>query len=117
MKAHLKIDGTAIKLPHTFKIERYNLTNSTRLANGDMSMELVAKKRKFYCTWLGISGRDMNKILELVWETSKVFFTLEFVEDNVIKTAVCYTGSIPKTLHRTGGEWVWKEVSINFIER
>lgn len=117
LKTNFQIDGVTIKRPHSFKTEFYNITKSNRLANGDMSMDLIAQKRKFYFTWDAIDANDAKTILDLLWYSKKVFYTLTYVEDNITKTAVVYTGSIPKELHMSGDVWVWKNFSFNLIER
>lgn len=117
MKSSYMIDGVAIKRPSTFKIERYNVTNLQRLANAEMCGDLIAKKRKFYFTYDAIDSSELNKILETIWETSSLFFTLTYVENNVTKTATVYSGSIPSELHRTGGKWIWKNVTFDLIEK
>lgn len=117
--AYFKLDGVAIKSPTSFKIERYRITEANRLANGDMSMEQIAKKRKFYLTWAGIDAANLNTILNIIWESDKLFYLLEYQENNVVKTATVYAGQIPSELHRTdrAGNWVWKDVELHFIER
>lgn len=118
MKTSFSINDIPIKRPHTFKIERYRITKSNRLSSGLMSMENIARKRKFYFTWEAIESKDLNTILDAIWETDECFFTLKYVESNVQKSAVCYVGSIPTDLHRTSdGSWIWKDVSMNFIEQ
>ena len=118
MKTRLTLDSIEIKRPSEFKIERYNITKAERLANGMMAMDLVAKKRKFFCTWGAISAVELNKLLDIIWDTDSVFFTLTYVESNTVKTATVYTGAIPTTLHRTDNvNWIWKDVNINFIEQ
>lgn len=117
MKSLYKIDGVVIKRPSSFKTEFYNITKSNRLANGDMSMELVAQKRKFYFTYNAIDSNEAKKILDLIWYSKKVFFTLTYIEDNVERSAIVYAGSIPKELHRTGGIWTWTNFTFNLIER
>lgn len=118
MKQSIKLKGVAIKTPSGFKIERYNITKSGRLSNGSMHMELIAKKRKFYLTWAAITASELNTILNLIWETNSVFFSFEYIENNVRKSATVYAGSIPTDLYRTDpANWVWKDVQINFIER
>lgn len=117
LKTNFQIDGVTIKRPHNFKTEFFNITKSNRLANGDMSMDLIAQKRKFFLTWEAIDATDAKRILDLIWYSRKVFFTLSYVEDNETKSAVVYAGSIPKELHRTGDVWVWKNFSFNLIER
>lgn len=118
MDGKFAIDGNEIKNPSKFKIERYNLTQSSRVASGQMMMELIAKKRKFYFTYEAISATELNVILDAIWETDEVFFELTYTENNQRKTATVYTGSIPTELHRgDDDEWIWKDVSINFIEQ
>lgn len=117
MEAKYKINGTPIKRPSNFKIERYNVTNLERLANAEMCGDLIAKKRKFYFTYDSIQSDELNNILELIWETNSVFFDLTYVENNTEKTARVYSGSIPTELHRTGSKWVWKNVTFNLIEK
>lgn len=116
--ANFFINGKPIKKPSTFKKERYNVTTMERLANADMVGDLVAKKRKFYFTYEAITARDLDKILEAIWDTNQLFYTLSYPENGVQKSAVVYVGSIPAELHNARGpEWVWKNVTFNLIER
>lgn len=117
--ANFQINGSNIKNPSEFKIERYNITNMERLANAKMVGDLIAKKRKFYFTYEGISGYDLDIILELIWETNELFFPLTYVENGVSKTATVYVGSIPTELHKAGRttNWVWRNVTFNLIEQ
>lgn len=117
--ANFTVNGVAIKNPSSFKIERYNVTNMERLADASMAGDLIAKKRKFYFTYEAISGEDLDTILEAIWETDALFFTLEYLENGVAKTAQVYVGSIPSDLHHAGRttNWVWKGVNFNLIEQ
>lgn len=118
MRSDYKLNGVAIKCPSSFKIERYNITKSNRLASGKMSMELIAKKRKFYFAYDAIDATELNVILDIIWETNAVFYTFTYVENNVTKSAVVYTGSIPNELYRTDdGDWVWKNLTFDLIEQ
>lgn len=112
-----KIGSTFFKSPTTFKIERYNVSTMERLANADMVGDLVAKKRKFYFTYEAITGTDLDIILNAIWETSALFFTLTYPENGATKTAVVYVGSIPTELHFASANWVWKGVQFNLIEK
>lgn len=114
-----KINGVSVKNPSTFKIERYNVTNMERLANAEMAGDLIAKKRKFYFTYEALSGKDLDVILNAIWETDKIFYSLEYQENGATKTATVYSGSIPTELHRAGkgANWVWKGVQFNLIEQ
>lgn len=117
--ANFSVNGVAIKNPSAFKIERYNITNMERLADAKMVGDLIAKKRKFYFTYEAITSYDLNVILEAIWETDSLFFTLNYVDNGVAKTATVYVGSIPTDLHKAGRttNWVWKNVTFNLIEQ
>lgn len=113
------LNGVAIKNPSTFKIERYNVTTLERLANADMAGDLIAKKLKFYFTYEAISGEELDKILEAIWNTNSLFYPLQYPENGIIKSATVYSGSIPSELHKAGAtsNWVWKNVTFNLIQK
>ena len=116
--AKFTLNGRGIKNPSSFKIERYNVTNLERLADATMVGDLIAKKRKFYFTYDAIKGSDLDNILEAIWETNRLFFTLGYMENGVRKTATVYSGAIPSELHSAKSkDWVWKNVTFNLIER
>ncbi len=113
------INGVAVKNPSAFKKERYMVTTMERLANAKMVGDLIAKKRKFYFTYEAITGEELDKILEAIWDSDELFFTLSYPENGEQKTADVYVGSIPADLHRAGktSNWVWKNVTFNLIEQ
>lgn len=114
------VNGTAIKNPSTFRVERYNVTTMERLANADMVGDLVAQKLKFYFTYEAISASDFDAILDAIWSSKKLFFTLEYPYQGEQRSATVYVGSIPSDLHRgamASPNWIWKGVSFNLIER
>lgn len=116
------IDGVPIKNPHDFQLESYTLTQSLRVANGDMQMDFVANKRKFVFTYTSIQSDDLDLILDLLWDklatTKQCFHALTYIENNINKTAIVYAGAIPRKLHRGhGAKWVWKDVQFSLIER
>lgn len=113
-----KINGVAIKNPSAFSISRYNVTSLGRLAGAKMVGDFVAKKRKFFFTYDAITGRDLDIILEAIWETEELFYTLDYKENNAPKSAVVYVGEIPTELHSAKTDnWVWKDVTFNLIEQ
>ena len=79
--ANFSINGVGIKNPSSFKIERYNVTNMERLANAEMVGDLIAKKRKFYFTYDAIKAKELNNILDIIWETDELFYTLSYLEN------------------------------------
>lgn len=116
----LKIDGTKIKTPHRFTTNRYNLTKAGRVANGDMKMDLIAKKREFNIGYDVISGTELKQILDII-DTDEVFFELEYVESGIRKSATVYPGAIPSDRFRGGEpssrEWYYQNVDFNLIEQ
>lgn len=117
MKSHFKINGVPIKRPTTFGIERYNVTNLARLADGTMVGDLIAKKRKFSLSYNAIESTHLNAILNTIWEVPSLFYSFEYVESNEVKTVTVYSGAIPSELFRTGSIWVWRNVEFALIEQ
>lgn len=114
--ANFTVNSVAIKNPTTFKIERYNITNLSRLANAQMVGDLIAQKQKFYFTYEVLTAKDLDIILGAIWSSS-IFFPLTYLENGVSKTKSVYVGSIPTELHRASGNWVWKNVTFDLIEQ
>ena len=116
--SNFKLDGVSIKNPTDFQPEDYPLTNSNRVGNGDMVMELVAWKRKFNFGYAAIDSTDLDTILNLLKGSTKMFHRLDYIENNIPKWAIVYPGAIPRKLHRGhGAKWVWKDVNFSLIER
>lgn len=112
----IKLNGTTIKKPKDFKISKFNLTKSGRVASGKMVMDLIAKKRKFEFSYEVLSGPDLDTILGII-DTDAMFFTIDYVENGVAKNATVYVGEIAAKKFRTDGVWYWKDVSFNLIEQ
>lgn len=116
--AHFAVNGIEIKNPSAFRIERFNVTNMERLANASMAGDLIAKKLKFYFTYEAITASDLDKILEAIWNTDKIFYKLDYEYQGEQRSATVYSGSIPTELHSAKSkEWVWKNVTFNLIEQ
>lgn len=115
---NFKINGVGIPNPTTFKIERYKVTNLTRLASAKMTGNLIARKHKYFFTYDALAARDLNRILDALWYAAGMFYTLEYRENNIVKTAKIYPGAIPTELHSAhSASWVWKGVNFDLIEQ
>ena len=115
-----KLNGKSIKSPSSFKLERYKVTTLERTTSGDMVGDLLAKKLKFYFTYEAIDAKDLDVILEAIWDCSGIFFEIEYPYQGETRRATVYPGSIPSELHRgtlSGKSWVWKNVTFDLIER
>ena len=112
----VKINGTTIKTPHSLDIEKYKLTKASRVASGKMHMDLIAKKRKFNFEYEVLKGSELDKIVDIL-DSSAIFFTLEYQENGVTKTATVYAGAIHASKFRTNSGWYWKKVRFSLIEQ
>lgn len=119
-----KLAGTTIKTPTEFEIEKFKLSKNGRLANGDMTFDVIARKKKFYFRYEVLDSVELQKIEAVVDAEPAAlgdgiddFFTLTYDEDGVEKTATVYPGAIKKKRFRTGSKWYWKDVTFDLIER
>lgn len=114
MSLVLKVNGTVIPSPTSFQPAHYKITKSTRLSNGSMSMELIAKKKKFVLKYDVITAAELNSILNLA-DTNFMFFAFEHNDRGFVETHVCYCGDIPYELIAAGK--YFKNFQIDFIEQ
>jgi hypothetical protein len=114
------INGTRIKTPSDFKISRYNITKSGRVASGNMQMEFISKKIKLFLTYDAITGIDFNTILSLI-DTNNMFFSVTYYDtQDTATTKICYVGEISQTLMRRGyvsDSSVWKDITFDLIQQ
>jgi hypothetical protein len=115
----IKINGTTIKTPKSFKIEKYNVTKAGRVASAKMKIKFIAKKTKLILSYDAIRGTELDTILDLI-DTTTMFFTVSYYDKRgTLMSKTFYTGQIPQTLHTRGmsnDDDVWKDVEIHFIE-
>jgi hypothetical protein len=112
----IKLGNISIREPDDFDIEVYNITKATRLSSGEMSMDFIAKKRKFLIKYVAMSGSEYDKIASII-DTSNMFFTIEYTDNGKRKSATVYCGPIKRKKFRTKFGWYWKDVTFNLIER
>lgn len=113
----LTLEGVNIKAPSTFTIQKYNVTKSGRVASGMMTMELVAKKRKFITHYNTINSADKTE-LESVLDGSNMFMNFTYEEDGVIKTAKVYVGDLEAAVARNStGTVYYKDWEFHLIEQ
>lgn len=113
------INGVQIKTPHGFDISRYNLTKSGRVGSGDMTMDLIAKKKKFGFTYDALDGPELKAILALIFDSPACFFELTYPDETGdAQTKTVYVGEIPSKHVRGRGKYtIWKDVTFSLIER
>lgn len=117
MSSVYKINGTTIKRPTDFNIEKYKVTKATRSASALMNMDVIAKKLKFLLKYEVLSGYELKAIEDLIY-TNDPFFTLTYNDLNgEQKTATVYAGAIAYKKFRSGSVWYWQDVRFDLIER
>ena len=113
---NIKVNGVTIKIPSACAIEKYNITKSGRVANGSMTMDLIAQKAKLNLTYDVVSGTDLAIIKGIIYSTT-LFFTVDYNDDDgVAQTKTMYCGDIAYDRFRTDGVWYWKNFKVNLIE-
>lgn len=111
------IAGTRVKNPDSFDYEWYRLTENGRLATGDMVMDSIAVKRKFNFSYDVMSHVELTKIRKVLFGSSTVFYSFQFVEDNETTTVTVYAGALKYRKFRTGSLWHYRDVTFSLIER
>lgn len=113
----LKIDGVAIATPKTFNVEISDLDGeSNRNANGELSRDRIAIKRKLNCEWGPLDPGESSVILNAV---SAIFFTVEFPDPQLgLITKTMYVGDRSAPMYSCiNGISKWSGLTMNFIEK
>jgi len=112
----MKINSTTIRTPTTFKPETFKLSKSGRVANGDMTFETIAIKKKFTLSYNDITGAELKAILDILMSTTN-FFTFEYPDESTTATATVYVGAIPRELWTLTGGRRYSGVEFSLIEK
>ena len=115
----ITLNGVEIKQPKPgdFGIEKYKLTNAGRVASGKMTMELIAKKKKFTMKWEVLKGADLKTIADIV-DGDTMFFAITYLDENGdAKSATVYSGALKYTNFRSDQGWYWVDVQVDLIEQ
>lgn len=94
--------------------------NSGRDDYGKMVRNRLASKRKLELSWNADKDPAINALMIKILMSLPPFFYCEFVDgDNSVQTMECYRGDIKRTLFRydPNTNSIWKESTVNFIER
>jgi len=114
----LKINGVAIATPKTFEVEISDLDGeSNRNANGELSRDRIAVKRKLNCEWGPLEPAQISALLNAV---SAIFFTAEFPDPQAgtLITKTMYVGDRTTPAYSfINGVPKWSGLKMNFIEK
>lgn len=112
------IDNTQIKTPTGLKVAPFRISKAERLASGDMSMEIIAVKRRLDLSYAIIKDTDIKQILDLL--ESKVFHTVTYPDpqNGEEHTITVYEGDNSQNPgQKIAGTRYWEDVTIALIER
>ena len=103
--------------PGDFGIERYSLTKAGRVASGLMTMDLIAKKKKFTLKYEILKGADLKTLADIVDGTT-MFFDITYLDDNgTAQTKTVYAGALKYTNFRSDEGWYWVDIQFDLIEQ
>jgi hypothetical protein len=114
----MRINGQVIKTPTELKVGVFRISKSNRLANGDMSMDIIAVKRRLDCNWTIISASELQQIMNIL--DSSTFYAVEYVDpkNDEAGTIIAYVGDINQAVwFKRDGVRYWKDVSLSLIEK
>ena len=114
----LKINGVAIAAPSVFQVDIADIDGETRRnARGDLIRDRIAVKRKLNCEWPPLTMGEISTLLQAVKD---VFFQVTYPDPMTgrTETKTFYVGdrSMPLLLVKDG-QYLWKGLEMNFIEK
>lgn len=113
---NLVVDGVSFKEPTSIQFESYNLTKAGRTTDGKMHLDLVAKKRKLLVYYKVVDSFDKKRI-EDVLNGTNMFMQVQYNEDNIRKTALCYVGELKSKPAIKGALWKYPDYEFHLIEQ
>lgn len=118
--AILTINGVGVHNPSSFSVDIMDLSSeeSGRLLNGEMTKDLIARKRKLNCSWNTLTWSQVSQLLTAVEQSINLTVTYPDPQIGSYTTKTFYVGdrSAPAVWLADGKEY-WNGTSFNFIER
>ncbi len=117
MEPIIRINGTPFPNPSDYKVDIEPLGNFERNANGMMVGDLIAVKTKLGCSWAMLEGEYYALLINAV---DPFFVKVTYLTPSGgYETKEMYSSPQSGQLAlRTGnGEYWWKSVTCNLIER
>ncbi|WP_455428874.1 DUF6711 family protein [Lactiplantibacillus pentosus] len=120
MTYSLKIGGTVVKAPQSLEVAIQDIdAKASRDANGLLHRDRVAIKRKLTVKWGPLTLAENSTILKAV---SGQFFSCSYLDpqEGAVVTKTFYVGDRTApiyTLNPVTSDYIWQNVSMNFIEQ
>lgn len=108
-----------IATPKTFVVDLSDIDGeSTRNTLGNLIRDRVALKRKLTCDWEPL---EMGQISTLLQAVQSEFFQVTYPDPmtGTVRTSTFYVGdrSAPMYWQAPDGNYLWKGLSMNFVEQ
>lgn len=124
----IKVNSVTISSPSTFTYSVMDLSQSERMANGNIKIEKKATKRKLELSWNYMSQSDLSTLLSAIGNggatidgvLSNVFFTVEYPDavTGSLQTGYFYCGDrTAGAIDYQNNTMRYKDIKCNFIER
>lgn len=88
---------------------------SARNANGDMTIDITAKKIKLYVTLRHTTDNEMSNFLKAI-QNYVIEVTYRDSKTKALKTITCYTGTPEAEYFTISDRTLYKPMQLNFIE-
>lgn len=116
----IRVNGMDIPEPATYEVLLSDLDadGSGRTADGTMVRDRVAMKYKLTMTWNALKPNEMAKLLQFVKDQ---FFSCEFLDPYtgtyIVRTMYVGDRTAPIAYSRNNGSFIWRSLSMDFIEQ
>lgn len=114
----LKLNGILVRQPRSMSVGVGDLDDkTTRTANGSLTRDRIAVKRKITLSWSALTNAELSKILGAV---SSVFFQVTYPDPQTgtIQTKTFYVGDRTAAVYTyKDGVALWENLSMSLIER
>ncbi|MGP2466414.1 DUF6711 family protein [Lactiplantibacillus plantarum] len=120
MTYSLKIGGTVVKAPQSLEVAIQDIdARASRDANGLLHRDRIAIKRKLTVKWGPLTLAENSTILKAV---SGQFFSCSYLDpqEGAVVTKKFYVGDRTApvyTLNPVTSDYIWQNVSMDFIEQ
>ena len=116
--AFLKINGADAPSPSEMKVSVFDVSSSeTRSASGALVVDRIAVKRKLELRWAVLAPAQLGGLLGQV---ADAFFSVEYPDPvtAAARSMECFCGNCAAGVLRIqGGEPVWTDVKMEWVER
>ena len=115
----IRVNKISIKDPLSYQVSISDIdASATRNANGGLVRDRIATKYKIEASWSALEPAEIATLLQAVTdEFFEVEFYNPFTRGFTVTTIYVGDRSSPLAYANDSGEYVWKNLNMNLIER